>query len=134
MWTAFRKKLCISSPLLTGRSIVQERHPSFDGSFVETCLLLIGKISCVWERLGDASEALGYPVTLPVVQTGGCMLDMLLAPAGCHAPSARASGREAFRFVGLQEERKATDISGAACMFVSLCVPSAYCSMRTVSD
>lgn len=96
-----------SSPLFTGRSIVRERHPSFDGSFVETILLLIGKISGVWGRLGDASGTGGHPDALSVAQTGDCMLDMLLAPSRCRAPRARLSAREAFRFVGLQKQRVA---------------------------
>lgn len=88
------------SHVLPDRSIVRERRPSFDGSFVETCLRLAGKISGVWGRLGGGVEAGGHPVPVPAAETA-CFLDMLLVPAGCHAPRALASAREAFRLVCL---------------------------------
>ena len=92
------------------RSVVRERCPTFEGAFVETCLLVVGKISGVWARLGGsggggggggggAIEA-GRPLEAsPLAESVGCMLDMVVAPAGVHEPSPRVSAREAFRSV-----------------------------------
>lgn len=100
----------IISPLTSihsNRSIVQERSPSFQGSFVKTCLLLIGKISGVWGSLASISSDHAHS---PAEGSAGAsdrppsgansMLDMLMAPSGRRATCARVSAREAFRFVG----------------------------------
>ncbi len=90
--------------------MVRERRPSFEGSFVETCLLLVGRISGVWARLGDGASEAGddcRPEASPVAaETGRCMLDMVLAPAGGAEPSA---AREAFRLVWLVVARGVPD-------------------------
>lgn len=94
------KPWVFSQLLFLDRSIVRERRPSFEGSFVDTCMLLVGKISGVWGRIGDAFEAAAPD---PVAETA-CMLDMLLLPARTRVPRAQASARVAFRFVCLLRE------------------------------
>lgn len=89
-------------PLLfpADRSIVRERQPSFEGSFVECSLLLVGQITGVWKKLeGDASEADSDPPVSSPTANKGCVLDMLLAPTGFCAWRKRVTARDAFRFV-----------------------------------
>lgn len=83
--------------LNTHRSIVREHQPSFEGSFVETCLLLVGNISAVWGRLGSDAENSGNAKSSSLMPHKECMLAMLLAPGGCRV--ARYSTMETFRFV-----------------------------------
>lgn len=91
------------------RYIVRERQPSFQGSFVNTCLLLIGKISGVWGSLASISSDHAHSPVSPAEGSVGAsdrplsgadsMLDMLLAPPGWRVTCARVSSRESFRFV-----------------------------------
>ncbi|CAM9133388.1 unnamed protein product, partial [Laminaria digitata] len=85
------------------RYIVRERQPSFQGSFVSTCLLLIGKISGVWGSLASISSDHAHsPAEGSVgasdrpLSGADSMLDMLLAPPGWRVACARVSSREAF--------------------------------------
>lgn len=92
------------------RSIVRERQPSFQGSFVETCLLFIGNISRVWRTLASIPSDHAHSPVSPgegspgasdrLLSRHGSMLDMLLAPPGWRGTCARVSAREAFRCVG----------------------------------
>ncbi|CAN0355554.1 unnamed protein product [Ectocarpus sp. 6 AP-2014] len=79
------------------RSIVRERQPSFEGSFVECALFLVGQIAGVWTTLeGGASEIDSDPPASPPTVDKGCVLDMLLAPAGFRAWRERVPARDAF--------------------------------------
>lgn len=89
----------------TDRSIVRERRPSFEGSFVECALLLVGQIAGVWTTLeGGASEIDSDPPASPPMADKGCVLDMLLAPAGFRAWRERVPARDSFRFDGRKKD------------------------------
>ena len=110
------------SSLFPDRSIVREHRPSFEGSFVETCLLLVGKISGVWQRPGGALKAGGHRAPSPAAETTG-MLDMLLALAGDHTRRAQVSTREAFRFVCLFACSERGVCKACCCLISPLFVP-----------
>ena len=74
---------------------------------METCLLVVGKVSAVWGRVGGALGA----APGPVAETA-CMLDMLLLPAGGRAPRAQASARVTFRLVCCYEKARETLLLG----------------------
>ncbi|CAM9151445.1 unnamed protein product, partial [Scytosiphon promiscuus] len=78
------------------RSIVREQQPSFEGSFVETCLLLVGNISAVWGRPGSDSEESSDATASPLMPHKECMLALLLASGGCRALRARCSAKGMF--------------------------------------
>ena len=107
------------SLLLPNRSIVREQRPSFEGSFIETCLFLVGNISGVWGRFGGVFFRAGggghRPAPGPATERA-CMLDMLLVPAGSRlAPLAQVSAREAFSLACLFAARKACEV----CFYLS---------------
>lgn len=98
------------------RSVVRERCPTFNDSFVEACLLLVGKTASVWGSLDECTRLAGgsgNPAGGVAVDgskgvvgerhrrstTAVGMLDMLLTSSGCRDTRARVSAREAFRFV-----------------------------------
>lgn len=106
--------VCFS--IFSDRSFVRERCPTFNDSFVEACLLLVGKTTSVWGGLDECTRSAGGSgnpaggVTVDGSKgvvgerhrrstTAVGMLDMLLTPSGCRDTRARVSAGEAFRFV-----------------------------------
>lgn len=99
------------------RCIVREQDPTFEASFIESCLLVVGKISGVWGNFGEMSHASRAPTgagsgntgagekecaTQQPAPRGSDILDMLLG-LGSRATCTRVSAREAFRSVWLRQ-------------------------------
>lgn len=93
------------------RCIVRERDPTFHGSFVEGCLLVVGKIVGVWknfisvsppspQRHASVADSVG-DVGLDDQERGSAVTDMLdfLRPHGL-VTHARISAQEAFWYAG----------------------------------
>lgn len=110
------------------RCIVRERDPTFEGSFVESCLLIVGKIDGVWGNFSDVLPAGDIP-TMPMTDgpTGATdeqikretkqmpvvadMLDFLLLHED-RATRTRVSAREAFWYAGQGGKREITEGAG----------------------
>lgn len=94
-----------------GRSIVRERDPAFDASFIESCLLIVGSVADVWGGyFDDSTEVMGGSSSSVFARQGDmeqvhstqqhtANMDMLslLVARGHRKVRTRVSAREAFR-------------------------------------